>query len=97
MINFYKIENGFPVVGTGIKTPKGFKEYSLKDVPQDLTDALQFEREQQNKTSRIAELQQLLRELDIKRVRPLAEGDTEYLETLNARVIEFRTELRALE
>jgi len=52
---------------------------------------------EQIKANRIAELQQLLRELDIKRVRPLAEGDTEYLKALNAQAIELRQELRTLE
>ena len=52
---------------------------------------------EQIKANRIVELQQVLRELDIKRVRPLAEGDTEYLKTLNAQVIKLREELRILE
>lgn len=45
---------------------------------------------------RIAEIRQLLSELDIKRIRPVAEGDTVYLATLNAQAVTLRTELQEL-
>ena len=45
---------------------------------------------------RIAELQAALIALDVKRIRPTAEGDAEYLSTLNAQAVEMREELRGL-
>lgn len=37
-----------------------------------------------------------LRELDAKRIRPLAEGDTAYLQSLNSEVIALRSQLASL-
>ena len=45
---------------------------------------------------RIAEIKADLLALDMKRIRPLAEGGTEYLATLNAQVLVLRNELAAL-
>lgn len=45
---------------------------------------------------RIAEIKAELVALDIRRIRPLAEGDTSYLSTLNAQVLALRAELRGL-
>lgn len=45
---------------------------------------------------RIAELKAELSVLDIKRIRPTAEGDTAYLITLNAQAVALRAELKAL-
>ena len=45
---------------------------------------------------RIAELKAELAALDIKRIRPTAEGDTAYLTTLNAQAVVLRAELQAL-
>ena len=45
---------------------------------------------------RIAELKADLAALDIKRIRPTAEGDTAYLATLNAQAVALRAELEAL-
>ena len=45
---------------------------------------------------RIAELKSELAALDIKRIRPTAEGDTAYLATLNAQAVALRAELQAL-
>ena len=45
---------------------------------------------------RIAELEAELAALDIKRIRPTAEGDTAYLATLNAQAVALRAELQAL-
>lgn len=45
---------------------------------------------------RIAELKAELAALDIKRIRPTAEGDTAYLATLNAQAVALRAELQAL-
>ena len=48
------------------------------------------------KSMRIAELKIDLAELDQRRIRPLAEGDTEYLATLNAQAVALREELQQL-
>lgn len=45
---------------------------------------------------KIAELKSELAALDIKRIRPTAEGDTAYLITLNAQAVALRAELQAL-
>lgn len=45
---------------------------------------------------RIAELKCELAALDIKRIRPIAEGDTAYLITLNAQAAALRAELKIL-
>jgi len=45
---------------------------------------------------RIAEIKQELAALDIKRIRPVAEGDTDFLITLNAQALALRTELQGL-
>jgi hypothetical protein len=45
---------------------------------------------------RIAEIKNKLAALDIKRIRPVAEGDTAYLATLNAQALALRTELQGL-
>ena len=48
------------------------------------------------KSMRIAEIKVILAELDQRRIRPLAEGDTDYLATLNAQAVELRAELQTL-
>lgn len=45
---------------------------------------------------RIAEIKAELISLDFKRIRPIAEGDTEYLATLHAQVLALRAEHTAL-
>jgi len=45
---------------------------------------------------RIAEIKNELVALDIKRIRPVAEGDTAFLATLNAQALALRTELQGL-
>lgn len=45
---------------------------------------------------RIAEIKTELAALDIKRIRPAAEGDTAYLTILNAQAVALRAELQAL-
>jgi len=50
----------------------------------------------QEPSPRIAEIKNELATLDIKRIRPVAEGDTAYLATLNAQAIVLRTELQEL-
>ena len=64
MKSFYKIENGKALVGSGIKVPEGFIEYT--DEPQELTDALAAEQAEHQATVRIAELIQLLADSDHK-------------------------------
>lgn len=46
---------------------------------------------------RIAELKAELAALDIRRIRPTAEGDTAYLAILNAQAAVLRAELQALQ
>ena len=48
------------------------------------------------KSMRIAEIKVILAELDQRRIRPLAEGDTDYLATLNAQAVALRAELQTL-
>lgn len=45
---------------------------------------------------RIEQIKQELSILDTKKIRPLAEGDTVYLDSLNAQTLTLRDELRAL-
>ncbi len=45
---------------------------------------------------RIAEIKIELAELDQRRIRPLAEGDTDYLAILNAQALALRAELQTL-
>lgn len=47
-------------------------------------------------TPRIAELKSELAALDQRRIRPMAEGDTDYLATLNAQAVTLREELKGL-
>ena len=46
---------------------------------------------------RISELKSELAALDIRRIRPTAEGDAAYLATLNAQAVALRAELQALQ
>lgn len=46
--------------------------------------------------SRIAQIKAELAVLDARRIRPLAEGDTAYLDGLNAQAIALRNELQSL-
>lgn len=48
------------------------------------------------KMARMSEITSMLNALDIKRIRPIAEGDTAYLATLNAQVQLLREEYRQL-
>lgn len=45
---------------------------------------------------RIAEIKQQLDELDFKKIRPLAAGDTEYLAILQDKTVALQVELKAL-
>ena len=45
---------------------------------------------------RIDQIKQELAALDARKIRPLAEGDTAYLATLNSQTVALRTELEAL-
>ena len=45
---------------------------------------------------RIYEIKQLLDVLDMKKIRPIAEGDTVYLAVLNKQTLDLRTELLSL-
>lgn len=51
----------------------------------------------QQPNPRIAEIKAELIALDIKRIRPLAEGDADYLATLNAQAVVLRLELKAIQ
>ena len=53
--------------------------------------------EQSAKIERIAQIKAELNLIDSRSIRPIRDGDTEYLETLNAQVVELRQELRTLE
>lgn len=46
---------------------------------------------------RIAEIKAELIALDIKRIRPLAESDADYLANLNAQAVALRLELKAIQ
>jgi len=48
------------------------------------------------KARRIREIKAELYGLDLKRIRPLAEGDLAYLESINAEVATLREEMRGL-
>lgn len=45
---------------------------------------------------RVDQIKQELAALDVKRIRPLAEGDADYLATLNAQTLTLRNELKEL-
>jgi len=51
----------------------------------------------QNKQSRIAQIEVELIALDKKSIRPMREGDTEYLVKIKAQVTALRNELRGLD
>lgn len=51
------------------------------------------QREQVEKDARNAGIKQQIAALDLKRIRPLAEGDTAYLADLNAQIQELRSKL----
>jgi len=63
--------------------------YEVKSVPAPTPEEL--------KAQQIATIKAQLAELDSKRIRPLAEGDVEYLATLNAQAVALRAELQALQ
>ena len=48
------------------------------------------------KVIRKAEIKRALNELDLKKIRPLSEGDTVFLATLNEQTITLRSELASL-
>lgn len=66
-----------------------------RDMTQEEIDSFKLSPEQIRK-SRIQEIQSDLLTMDQKRIRPIAEGDTEYLAILNAQAIALREELRGL-
>ena len=49
------------------------------------------------KANRKAEIFEALSELDVRRIRPLAEGDVAFLANLNAQVLALRGELKTLD
>jgi hypothetical protein len=51
---------------------------------------------EQAKATKLAEIKQELDALDIKRIRPVAEGDAAYLATLNDQALALRAELQGL-
>lgn len=63
-MNFYKIENGKAIIGSGDVVPEGFTAY--EEQPQDLVEALVNEVAEQQKANRIAELKKLLADSDYK-------------------------------
>lgn len=60
MKNFYKIENGQAQVGSGTFIPESFIEYIVGQEPQELLEALEAERIEQNISSQIQEAKQYL-------------------------------------
>jgi hypothetical protein len=91
MKSFYKIENGKALVGSGIKVPEGFIEYT--DEPQELTHALALEQQTQDKIQRIAELKSLLASTDYV---ALPDYDKDKQDILAQRQA-WRDEIRTLE
>ena len=72
--------------------------YLLPDGSVEITDA-EAAKLQPTNTPRTEEVAQILGELaalDVKRIRPLAEGDTAYLATLNKQAVELRAKLKEL-
>lgn len=68
--------------------------WQVEDIP-----VLPIEPEQAQKTAgeiRIEAIKAELSALDIKRIRPLAEGDAEWLKTYNDQAVVLREELKAL-
>jgi len=88
MKNFYKIENGLAVKGSGISIPDGFVEYDQSDKPQDLINA-----EEKDNSQRIIELKMLLRDSDFK---AMTDYDQDNVEILEQRQL-WREEIRQLE
>ena len=96
MKKFYTIENGLPVLGEGEVVPKGATEFVLNEEPDVLAQAQQRENVLIQKNNELAALKQNLSDIDIKRVRPLAEGDNEYLAQLNSEAETLRNQVRTL-
>lgn len=63
--------------------------FSFTPVPQE-------EQRAERAKQRALIIRQELQALDLKRIRPLAEGETEILAALNAKVVQLRKELAAL-
>ena len=62
----------------------------------ELTEADMLAQAQMAAVARIAEIKTELAALDQRRIRPMAEGDTDYLATLNAQAVALREELQQL-
>ena len=62
----------------------------------EITEADILAQAQMAAVARIAEIKTELAVLDQRRIRPMAEGDTDYLATLNAQAATLRTELQTL-
>ena len=93
MINFYKIINTLPIIGSGVKVPEGFIEYVIGKEPKDLVDAIKLEQFQNEKQLQIVELKQLLRETDYV---ILSDYDQEKPDVIAQRAA-WRAEIRELE
>ena len=62
----------------------------------EITEADILAQAQMAAVARIAEIKTELAVLDQRRIRPMAEGDTDYLATLNAQAVALREELQQL-
>ena len=72
-------------------TAKGHweQQWEVVDLPAEAIAANQAAANEQRRASIKAQIAAL----DLRRIRPLAEGDTEYLATLNAQIAELRSQL----
>jgi len=59
-------------------------------------EAAELNPQPDSENPRITEIKNELAALDIKRIRPVAEGDTAYLATLNTQALVLRAELQGL-
>lgn len=71
--------------------PLTTEEEALRDVEEAAWAASEVERQKIEHNRPILEQ---IKELDIKRIRPLVEGDTEVLESLNQQIIALRSRLK---
>lgn len=66
MKKFYKIENGQLQVGTGTQAPDGFIEFEEGKEPEELLDAIEVERLEQELQNKIKEAKNFLSLTDFK-------------------------------
>ena len=68
MFKFYKLENGYPVTGSGKSVPDGFTEFTVDEngvySPSELNDAIKLQITKEANNTQLAEAKQYLSDTD---------------------------------